>query len=150
MSPKRIQRRRTKGWRMPEGAIYVGRGTKWGNPYAVGKAQMRHPRIDGTDGWEYEGRLHKLSGERVPFYHSDGRITWHDIRDATPAEVVDLYRAWLPGELRRGRLAMRCGRQVVEPYDLDELRGRDMACWCPLDQPCHADVLLHIANEVIA
>jgi hypothetical protein len=33
--PKRIQRRRTKGWRMPEGAIYVGRPTRWGNPYRV-------------------------------------------------------------------------------------------------------------------
>jgi hypothetical protein len=29
---------------------------------------------------------------------------------------------------------------------LDELRGRDLACWCPLDEPCHADVLLEIAN----
>ena len=27
-----------------------------------------------------------------------------------------------------------------------ELRGRDLACWCPLDQPCHADVLLDLAN----
>ena len=27
-----------------------------------------------------------------------------------------------------------------------ELRGKDLACWCPLDQPCHADVLLEIAN----
>lgn len=27
-----------------------------------------------------------------------------------------------------------------------ELRGRDLACWCPLDEPCHADVLLEIAN----
>lgn len=27
-----------------------------------------------------------------------------------------------------------------------ELAGRDLACWCPLDQPCHADVLLEIAN----
>ncbi|EUA64977.1 hypothetical protein I542_5155 [Mycobacteroides abscessus 1948] len=27
-----------------------------------------------------------------------------------------------------------------------ELRGHDLACWCPLDQPCHADVLLEIAN----
>jgi len=26
------------------------------------------------------------------------------------------------------------------------LAGRDLACWCPLDQPCHADVLLEIAN----
>lgn len=33
--PQRIQRRRTKGWRMPEGAIYVGRPTKWGNPYVI-------------------------------------------------------------------------------------------------------------------
>ena len=27
-----------------------------------------------------------------------------------------------------------------------ELSGRDLACWCPLDQPCHADVLLELAN----
>lgn len=27
-----------------------------------------------------------------------------------------------------------------------ELRGKNLACWCPLDQPCHADVLLEIAN----
>lgn len=29
---------------------------------------------------------------------------------------------------------------------IDELRGKNLACWCPLDQPCHADVLLEIAN----
>jgi hypothetical protein len=28
-----------------------------------------------------------------------------------------------------------------------ELAGRDLACWCPLDEPCHADVLLRVANE---
>ena len=28
----------------------------------------------------------------------------------------------------------------------DELRGFNLACWCPLDQPCHADVLLRVAN----
>jgi hypothetical protein len=27
-----------------------------------------------------------------------------------------------------------------------ELAGKDLACWCPLDQPCHADVLLELAN----
>lgn len=27
-----------------------------------------------------------------------------------------------------------------------ELGGKNLACWCPLDQPCHADVLLEIAN----
>jgi len=29
---------------------------------------------------------------------------------------------------------------------LEQLRGKNLACWCPLDQPCHADVLLEIAN----
>lgn len=30
--------------------------------------------------------------------------------------------------------------------ELREIRGKNLACWCPLDQPCHADVLLEIAN----
>jgi hypothetical protein len=28
-----------------------------------------------------------------------------------------------------------------------ELAGRDLCCWCPLDEPCHADVLLRVANS---
>lgn len=32
-------------------------------------------------------------------------------------------------------------------HQMQELKGKDLACWCPLDQPCHADVLLKIANE---
>lgn len=34
--PRRIQRKRTKGWRAPEGAVYVGRGSEWGNPFVIG------------------------------------------------------------------------------------------------------------------
>ena len=33
------------------------------------------------------------------------------------------------------------------PSDVAELRGKDLACWCPLDEPCHADVLLELANS---
>ena len=29
------------------------------------------------------------------------------------------------------------------------LRGKNLACWCPLDQPCHADVLLELANTEV-
>jgi hypothetical protein len=29
-----------------------------------------------------------------------------------------------------------------------ELAGKNLACWCPLDMPCHADVLLKLANEI--
>lgn len=34
--PKRIQRKRTKGWRMPEGAVYVGRPSRDGNEFRIG------------------------------------------------------------------------------------------------------------------
>ncbi|WP_419900722.1 DUF4326 domain-containing protein [Roseomonas sp. USHLN139] len=30
---------------------------------------------------------------------------------------------------------------------LPTLRGKNLACWCRLDQPCHADVLLLMANS---
>lgn len=45
MTPQRVQRKRTKGWRMPESAVYVGRGSKWGNPYPVGSM---HPVNEET------------------------------------------------------------------------------------------------------
>ena len=92
--PKRIQRKRTKGWRMPEGAVYVGRPTKWGNPWIV--------RSD--------------TGEQLR------RLT------------VDQYQTYLELQIEHGEL------------DLAELRGKDLACWCRLDQPCHADILLELAN----
>lgn len=56
MNPQRIQRRRTKGWRMPESAIYVGRGSKWGNPWRVEDGMSVKGAV-----WRYrdaaEGRL---------------------------------------------------------------------------------------------
>lgn len=39
--PKRIQRKRTKGWRLPEGAIIVDRTTPWGNPFVIGRDGTR-------------------------------------------------------------------------------------------------------------
>ena len=53
------------------------------------------------------------------------------------AEAVARYRE----DLLAGRLAIR-----VDDVKR-ELRERDLACYCPLSEPCHADVLLAIANE---
>jgi hypothetical protein len=33
--PVRIQRKRTKGWKMPPNTVYVGRGSQWGNPFKI-------------------------------------------------------------------------------------------------------------------
>ena len=88
-----MQRKRTKGWRMPEGAVYVGRGSMWGNPFKDGTLLSR------------------------------------------PGAVM-AFRLWVEAA-------------VNAPYReraRAQLRGHDLACWCPPDQPCHADVLLEIAN----
>lgn len=85
--PKRIQRKRTKGWRMPANTIYVGRPTKWQNP-----CKMR----DESD----------------------------------RAAAMSWFRA-----------------HIAPLMDVSELRGKDLACWCPLDKECHADVLLELAND---
>lgn len=37
-----------------------------------------------------------------------------------------------------------------EPLSLEPLRGKNLACWCALDAPCHADVLLELANAETA
>lgn len=60
-------------------------------------------------------------------------LGWED-REYTPETAVERFRLWLT-------------TSTFAMADIDELRGRDLACWCPLDQPCHADVLLELANK---
>ncbi|MBV8118521.1 MAG: DUF4326 domain-containing protein [Alphaproteobacteria bacterium] len=59
-------------------------------------------------------------------------------RDGDRAAVVEKHRAWLLDPQRT------TGPTIAEIKS--SLRGRDLACWCALDQLCHADVLLEIAN----
>jgi hypothetical protein len=70
----------------------------------------------------------------------------------TLERVVALHRAWITGEASDAEIGERLAalrRQVLER--LPELRGHNLACWCPLPQPgapdvCHATVLLELAN----
>lgn len=79
---------------MPENTVYVGRGSKWGNPFVVGE--------------------HGTAEECVEKFAMD--IGWHNSRLGFDLE------------------------------DIEELRGKNLACWCKDGAPCHADVLLEIAN----
>ncbi|MEJ8654621.1 DUF4326 domain-containing protein [Streptomyces sp. MS1.AVA.3] len=132
-APARVQRQRTAGWKKPDGAVYVGRGSKWGNPYRLGTTQVRTPALDGSM-WEQEGRLGKRSGQWHGFVHPDGTVTSHLVQDAAPEQVVELYRRWV------------AGRPGLVDAVREQLAGRDLMCWCPLEQPCHADWLLDVAN----
>ena len=90
--PRRIQCRRDRPWQTTPKAVYVGRPTRWGNPYHVG--------------------IHGNAAQCVR------RYTMHYGANAA-------YRA----EVRTA------------------LAGKDLACWCKLDEPCHADILLRWAND---
>lgn len=163
-APKRIQLRRTKGWRKPEGAIVVARPTKWGNPFGyrthTGLARVPAVHTPGAE-WEYEGRI-SANGARHDYHHPDGRITECHVRYMTRAEIVQVYRAALLTSPKGGWLSYWVGkhphqelRYVTAESVQRELRGKDLACWCPLvnDEgtpvPCHADVLLDIANQEV-
>jgi hypothetical protein len=116
--PKRVQRSRAKGARLEPGAVCVSRGTRWGNGYKVSP----HPR-----GW----RVEWPNGETV-------RI--HTDIDKARAHAAQLYEKDLAAIASMDVL----GDQLRD--DLETLRGKDLACRCPLDSPCHADVLLALAN----
>tara|TARA_R110000868_G_scaffold245089_2_gene501590 strand:- start:2494 stop:2778 length:285 start_codon:yes stop_codon:yes gene_type:complete len=89
--PKRIQLKRSKGWRMPPDTVKVDRSTIWGKPYPV----------------------------------EHGRSAEH---------AVAAFRSHLLASPGLIEMAVR------------QLRGKQLACWCQLDDSCHADVLLEIAN----
>lgn len=53
------------------------------------------------------------------------------------ADVVVRFAKWIR-ESSDGKATARAARE--------ELRGKNLACWCPLGGPCHAEILLRIAN----
>lgn len=102
---------------MPPNTVKVDRSTRYGNRYRV---------------WQ--------QGRRI----SDGALMWvgcHDweldyptftSRDEAARRAVDGFRR----DIADGRFTA----------DLAPLRGKNLACWCPIGSPCHADVLLELAN----
>lgn len=139
--PERIQLRRTKGWKMPPDSRVVTRSTFYGNPWAC----------DTPDAfwWPHDprGKLW-LSTHHVP------RLL------ILPHEAVSLFRFWISG----GKVLQGALPENLTPFGLVEcrlalearrcailgalrgLRGKNLACWCKPGEPCHADVLLELAN----
>lgn len=106
IEPRRIQLKRTKGWKMPSTAVKVDRTTKWGNPFIVGK--------------------HGIQTECVADFKM--MVTKRMICGSVDEDTVDAQRTYLT-------------------LDIKELRGKHLACWCREGAPCHADILLKIANS---
>lgn len=107
--PARIQRRRTKGWRLPPNAVIVSRPSRCGNPCKVALMQEMG-------------------------YHNPH------------AAAAENYRVWLAGNRTDAPTEDGDRRRERILLELPSLRGRDLACTCRLDQTCHADELLRLAN----
>lgn len=56
----------------------------------------------------------------------------------TVEDAVECYRLYMVEQMQ----LHQCVRDAVA-----ELRGKNLACWCPIGSPCHADVLLELANQ---
>lgn len=99
-------------------AVKVARRSMFGNPFPVSMA------ID----------LHRIAPRT---YAVDG---------SPRGTVVRLFRDWLRGKAFAGE-----GKNELTPPTeaviRDHLRGKNLACWCKPGEPCHADVLLEIANR---
>lgn len=120
--PERIQQRRTKGWRKPENTASVARPSRFGNPFVVGRTSTI---IDSTG-------VIVAFADRFNVFVTDR------------AHAVELFRGAVTGRIR----VVSIRRVVPQMHDIRRsLRGMNLMCFCPLDQPCHADVLLEIANR---
>lgn len=128
MTPERIQLRRTKGWRKPEGAVVVARPSRWGNPFRIynGHSLIGPTWSKARDSWTHIPADQCIYG----YVTSSGTLPI--------SEAVEQYRVLL-------QVRQRDESELLRKW-LGPLRGRGLCCWCPLDQPCHADVLLEIAN----
>ena len=138
MTPQRVQRHRRGGEAgIPAGAIYVGRPTRFGNPFKVG------------------------ADTKTVYVHDDINVHYRlpgdaeDVSELVQQRAVDLYRAWLESGDIRGLTELpgaelppiltRKRAQVIG--DVHALAGRDLCCWCPPHHACHADVLLELSNR---
>jgi hypothetical protein len=66
----------------------------------------------------------------------------------THDECIALYRRLIDGKkVAAGDPAALRATQAQVSVHIQELRGCNLACWCPLDATCHADVLLELANK---
>lgn len=121
MDIKRIQRKRTRGWRSPKDTRFCGRGTKYGNHFKVVKK--------GTACFVIENTLNNKFGE----------IEYKTKIDAVNASCR-LHSFFLHRKYQTDNEL----REYLEP-----LHGYgNLSCWCRTDQRCHVDYLIELIKRL--
>jgi hypothetical protein len=121
--------------------VIVARPSRWGNPFRVYRcACCDHWDVIDDNGVKHHVDHAVARGEASPVGIVLNRGP-EPVGDAQRLEAVDHAVDLFRQDIGWGTAA------VTVDQIRAELAGRDLACWCPLDQPCHAAVLLAIANE---
>jgi hypothetical protein len=126
MMPNRVQRKRTKSWKMPPNTVAVDRSSGFGNPFQISKATQTH--------------MGKTSDIWVVGTWEGPAMWFKDTKKEATELAVSAFRTWVTHPPQAALLA--AARK--------KLRGKNLACWCSLDQPCHADVFLELVNRTDA
>lgn len=127
MTPQRIQLSRKAGWRMPENTASVARPTRWGNPWKVG--DNMYDRATNT--------FRKV--ETI----ADAVAAFRQFVDWDPDEPMILPTEHGYLEIFGGYDDdIHVNRRSIRRF----LAGKNLACWCRPGTPCHADVLIELAN----
>jgi hypothetical protein len=139
MTPQRVQLSRTKGWRMPVNTVKVDRTTRWGNPFDFRRSDYCWAALSfgcrGDAAGRQEASVRAFREWIDPPY---GRQT---VSSEHQPKMVGTG-----GEVALGP-PITAGAAPSREEIRKALRGKNLACWCKPGTPCHADVLLEIANR---
>lgn len=86
-------------------------------------------------------RRERTRGSRLP---AEAVCVTRPGRWGNPFETADEFRRWLAGEIDRADLAERRAWILA---NVGLLRGRPLACWCPIGADCHGDALAELAES---
>lgn len=123
-TPLRIQRKRTKGFKLPPNTVSVTRPGRWANSFVVGKPYVRRKMQPGGG---------ECSGVVVDAAHAVRLYRRYTLRGA--AYRIDAYL-----ELKDKNLACFCKLCPAHA------NGKPVGIICKQCAPCHADPLLEVAN----
>ncbi len=130
----RVQRKRTKGFKMPANSIYVGRGSKWGNPFKligdIVYVDASHRRKILNKWACYGNQNEKFAG---------GGFETKDVVKLFRDLLMDLNSHEIEQEVRAKFKLMR--------DRIRDLKGKKLSCWCKTSDCCHADALIELANR---
>ena len=120
---------------MPENTVSVDRSTNWGNPFRV----ERLPTGNWAVVCDEEAELKKIINATCK--------QWYKDKYDASIDAVRCYTNWLMPYMHVSGTVQEFYRSLHSVEEIiKELKGVNLACWCPEDQPCHADLLLSIAN----